>query len=135
MRFKKHYYPLIHDLRDGGEEWECAVAIERLPDVKYWVRNIPQDRVNSFWLPTSSDYYYPDFVCELKDGRLLVVEYKGGDRLDGGDATEKARIGERWAATSKNRRCIFVQVSKADPLKRSLEKQLKDAINETEIHH
>ena len=135
VRFKKHYYPLIHDLRDGGEEWECAVAIERLPDVKYWVRNIPQDRVNSFWLPTSSDYYYPDFVCELKDGRLLVVEYKGGDRLDGGDATEKARIGERWAATSKNRRCIFVQVSKADPLKRSLEKQLKDAINETEIHH
>lgn len=129
VRFKKHYYPLIHDLRDGGEEWECAVAIEALRNVKYWVRNIPQDRVNSFWLPTSSDYFYPDFVCELTDGRLFVVEYKGGDRLDGGDATEKARIGERWAATSKDGRCIFAQVSKADPHKRSLDKQLKDAIN------
>jgi len=128
VRFKKHYYPLIHDLRDGGEEWECAVAIEALRNVKYWVRNIPQDRVNSFWLPTSSDYFYPDFVCELTDGRLFVVEYKGGDRLDGGDATEKARIGERWAATSKDGRCIFAQVSKADPHKRSLDKQLKDAI-------
>ena len=28
-----------------------------------------------------------------------------------------------------NRRCIFVQVSKADPLKRSIDKQLKDAIS------
>lgn len=129
VRFKKHYYPLIHDLRDGGEEWQCAIAIENLPEVEKWVRNISQDRVNSFWLPTSSDYYYPDFVCELKDGRVMVVEYKGGDRLDGSDATEKARIGERWAATSKDRRCIFVQVSKADPLKRSLEKQMKDALN------
>jgi type III restriction enzyme len=129
VRFNKHYYPLIHDLRDGGEEWECAVAIEALQDVKHWVRNIPQDRVNSFWLPTSSDYFYPDFICELTDGRLFVVEYKGGDRLDSGDATEKARIGERWAATSKDGHCIFVQVSKADPHKRSLDKQLKDAIN------
>jgi type III restriction enzyme len=129
VRFKKHYYPLIHDLRDGGEEWECAVAIEALREVAQWVRNIPQDRVNSFWLPTSSDYFYPDFVCQLTDGRLFVVEYKGGDRLDGGDATEKARIGERWAATSKDGHCIFVQVSKADPYMRSLDKQLKDAIN------
>ena len=31
----------------------------------------------SFWLPTSSDYFYPDFMCELVDGRLLAVEYKG----------------------------------------------------------
>lgn len=34
VKFKKHYYPLIHDLRDGGEEWACAVAIEGLALVK-----------------------------------------------------------------------------------------------------
>ena len=129
VRFPKHYYPLIHDLRDGGEEWQCAVAIEALPEVKHWVRNIAQDRVNSFWLPTSKDYYYPDFVCELVDGRRLVVEYKGGQLLGGPDADEKANIGKRWAATSKNHSCIFVEVSKADPLKRSLEKQLLDVIH------
>jgi len=128
FRFKKHYYAQIDDLREGGEEWQCALAIESLPEVKQWVRNIAQDRVNSFWLPTSSDYYYPDFVCELNDGRRLVVEYKGGQLLGGMDADEKARIGQRWAATSRNGSCIFVEVSKADPQKRSLEKQLKDAI-------
>ena len=131
MRFKKHFYPLIHDLRDGGEEWQCAVAIEGLPEVSKWVRNIPQDRLNSFWLPTSTDYYYPDFVCELVDGRMLVVECKGGDRLDTADANEKARIGERWAATCRNRRCIFVQVSKGGPQRRSLEAHSQDAIRHT----
>ena len=128
VKFKKHYYPLIHDLRDGGEEWECAVAIEGLALVKNWVRNVERDRGNSFWLPTSSDYFYPDFVCELTDHRKLVVEYKGGQLLGGIDATEKLRIGERWAATSQNGSCIFVQVSKADPLKRSLENQFLDAL-------
>ncbi len=129
VKLKKHYYPLIHDLEECSEEWDCAVAIADLALVKHWVRNVERDRVHSFWLPTSSDYFYPDFVCELMDGRLFVVEYKGGHLLGAPDATEKARIGERWAATSQNRRCIFVEASKADPLKRSLEKQLMDAIN------
>jgi type III restriction enzyme len=129
VRFKKHYYPLIHDLRDAGEEWQCAVAIESLSEVKYWVRNIAGDRLNSFWLPTSSDYFYPDFVAELVDGRLLVVEYKGGHLLGGIDADEKQRIGQRWAATSQHQHCLFVQVSKADPLRRSLEQQLRDEID------
>ena len=113
-----------------GRRWigKCAVAIEGLALVTKWVRNVEKDRLNSFWLPTSSDYFYPDFVCELTGGRSLVVEYKGGHLLDGSDAVEKARIGERWAATSQNGSCVFVQVSKADPLKRSLEKQLLDAL-------
>lgn len=128
VRFKKHYYPQIHDLREGGEEWECAVALEGLAQVKHWVRNIAGDRLNSFWLPTSSDYFYPDFVAELVDGRLLVVEYKGGHLVGGVDADEKQPIGQRWAATSQGQRCLFVEVSKADPLKRSLDKQLRDVV-------
>ena len=128
VRFKKHYYPLIHDLKSSGEEYDCAVEIESLPEVDKWVRNIEKDRLNSFWLPTSTDYFYPDFVCQLKDGRLLVVEYKGGFLTTAEDAVEKEAIGKRWAATSQNGRCIFVQVSRGDPLQRSLETQLRDAL-------
>jgi len=35
---------------------------------------------HSFWLQTSTDRFYPDFVCKLRDGRILGVEYKGHDR-------------------------------------------------------
>jgi len=46
FKFRKHYYPQIHDLRekraDGSfaEEFRCAQAIEDHPNVKQWVRNV-----------------------------------------------------------------------------------------------
>jgi type III restriction enzyme len=69
LRFKKHYYPVIHDLRekraDGtpAEEFVCARAIDTHPAVKHWVRNVERDERFSFWLPTATDYFYPDFVA------------------------------------------------------------------------
>lgn len=81
--FSKHFYPVIHDLREKTnagktvEEFCCAQAIDAHSKVKHWVRNIEKQPQCSFWLPTSSDYFYPDFVARLTDGRVLVVEYKG----------------------------------------------------------
>ena len=105
-RFERHYYPLIGDLKSTGEEFECARLIDRHPKVRHWVRNLPREPRFSFWLPTSTDYFYPDFVCELTDGRVLVVEYKGA-YLDNSDTAEKERIGRIWAATSGGK-CVFL---------------------------
>lgn len=105
-RFERHYYPLIGDLKSTGEEFECARLIDRHPKVRHWVRNLPREPRFSFWLPTSTDYFYPDFVCELTDGRVLVVEFKGA-YLDNSDTAEKERIGRIWAATSGGK-CVFL---------------------------
>ena len=43
------------------------------PQVKRWVRNV----VGMYGLPTATGTFYPDFVAELNDGRVLTVEYKG----------------------------------------------------------
>ena len=64
----------------------------------------------AFWLPTATDYFYPDFVAELVDGRLLVVEYKGDGYATNDDSREKRLVGERWAQTTDQR---FVMVEKA----------------------
>lgn len=101
-RFLKHYYGVIGDLKDKGEEYECAVAIDELPQVRHWVRNLPRFPEFSFWLPTASDRFYPDFVAELEDGRLLVVEYKGEPYKTNDDSHEKRVIGEYWAQLSGN---------------------------------
>ena len=63
--------------------------------MKYWIRNVARHPA-SFWLPTATDKFYPDFVSLLNDGRLLVVEYKGAHIADGTDAAEKRTIGELW---------------------------------------
>jgi type III restriction enzyme len=70
--WNKHYYPLIGELESEGEEFECAQAIDRNMSVRCWVRNISKLE-NSFRLPTSTDYFYPDFVALLNDGRTLVI--------------------------------------------------------------
>jgi type III restriction enzyme len=109
--FKKHYFETIHGLRPRGEEEACARAIDDLREVKHWVRNIDRQERFSFWLPTATDYFYPDFVAELEDGRLLVVEYKGAHLVDNVDTGEKRAVGQAWARASDGQG-IFVIVQK-----------------------
>jgi len=106
-KFAKHYYSRVGDLQAHGEEFECAQFIDLLPEVKFWVRNIEQRAPHSFWLQTSTDKFYPDFVCLLNDGRILVIEYKGEDRWSNDDSKEKRNLGELWAARSKGN-CLFI---------------------------
>jgi len=106
-QFKKHYYPVVGELKADGEEFECAQFLDMLPQVKYWVRNLERQPEHSFWLQTSTDKFYPDFVGVLNDGRCLVVEYKGAYIYDNEDSKEKRRLGELWEAKSGGS-CLFV---------------------------
>jgi type III restriction enzyme len=97
-QFKKHFFGGVGELKGEGEEFVCAQMIDNLDPVKYWIRNLSGRPQTSFWLPTSTDRFYPDFVALLEDGRIMVVEYKGGDRVTTDDTKEKRNIGELWAA-------------------------------------
>jgi type III restriction enzyme len=105
--FKKHYYPKVGALDDKGEEFQCAQFIDQMREVDFWVRNLERQERFSFWLQTSTDKFYPDFVCKLKDGRYLVIEYKGDHLWTNDDSKEKRRLGELWALKSGGQ-CIFV---------------------------
>jgi type III restriction enzyme len=105
--FKKHYYTQIGDLEDRGEEFNCAVILDNLPEVRCWVRNLERRPNHAFWLQTSTDRFYPDFVCQLKDGRHFVVEYKGEDRWSNDDSKEKRIIGAVWERKSQGK-CLFM---------------------------
>ena len=59
-KFPKHIFRAIGEL--NGEEFECAIEIEQMSEVKKWVRNIERRPDSSFSLPTSTDRFYPDFV-------------------------------------------------------------------------
>ena len=108
--FDRHYYPDIGDM--NGEEAECAWLLDRLPKVRHWVRNLERRPDNAFWLQTRTDRFYPDFVAQLEDGRVLAVEYKGAHLMNP-DTEEKQKIGELWAARSEGQ-CLFLLVGKDD---------------------
>lgn len=127
--FQKHYYPRPGELNDDitQEETACAVEIDSLPEVETWVRNLERQPERSFWLPTSSDRFYPDFVARLNDGRLFVVEYKGAHLYGAPDAVEKRDIGRVWAAASGGR-CVFTMVTHSSVAGTSVGAQLREAL-------
>lgn len=119
----KHFFPVIGNLRPEGEELECAVFLAtQLEGVKYWLRNVER-KPGAFSLQTGTDRFYPDFICRLEDGRVLVVEYKGADRWDTPDSVEKRQIGELWERRSKGKG-MFIMPNGTDwhSIRRKIEK-------------
>lgn len=102
----------------NGEEFECAQALDRTYPVKYWARNIVHPTY-AFKLPTATGYFYPDFVAKLRDGRILVVEYKGSHLTEGSDTQEKQNIGELWEKKS-NGQGLFLMAVKRDAWERDV---------------
>ncbi len=113
--FAKHYYEKVGELdaeTPGGkiaEEFQCAQFIDSQPGVRWWVRNLAHSPANNFWLQTSTDRFFPDFVIQHTSGKVLVVEYKGSDRATNEDTREKERLGKLWAERSGGQ-CFFEMV-------------------------
>jgi type III restriction enzyme len=115
---------------DGGEEFQCAQMLDSLDGVEFWIRNVAQHK-SSFRLPTATDFFYPDFVAKLKDGRIFVVEYKGallaGEGND--DTNEKRVIGKKWEEQSGGKG-LFLVVEK-ELAGRNMRDQMINRIAET----
>jgi type III restriction enzyme len=105
--FQHHYYGRIGDF-DSKEEFECACWLDQqaaLGRIKYWVRNLVNKPGCAFFLQKATGRFWPDFVCELPDGKILVVEYKGAQGWT--DAEDDRQIGGLWAELSDGQ-CRFV---------------------------
>jgi type III restriction enzyme len=107
--FQHHYYGRIGAF-DSKEEFECACWLDQQAArgrIKFWVRNLVNKPGSSFFLQKADGRFWPDFVCELPDGKILVVEYKGAQGWT--DAQDDRDIGGLWAELSGGR-CRFVMV-------------------------
>ena len=125
-KFTKHFLgnnkiPLM----DTDEEIQCAKAIDQEPKVQFWLRNV-SNRTVSFRLPTSTDFFYPDFVAMLTDKRILIIEYKGAHLAETPDTKEKANIAEIWAKLSKGKALFLLATIKKGG--KPLEEQIKEKI-------
>ena len=116
----------------GGEEEQCAQILDSLPSVRYWLRNVSQ-HAESFWLPTVSGRFYPDFVAQLRDGRILVVEYKGEHIAESSDTQEKRTIGALWERGSNGRALFLVVEKECDGL--DMREQMKQRISGSSEEH
>jgi len=85
LELPRHYYKEIGAMND--EEVKCAQVIAHDERIETWVRNLEREPKLSFWIQTSTDKFYPDFVAKFPNGKILAVEYKG-DRITTDDTKE-----------------------------------------------
>jgi type III restriction enzyme len=128
-KFTKHFLgtnkiPVFSGV-EGGEEFQCAQAIDTEPAIKFWLRN-KDSHPASFRLPTSRDNFYPDFIAKLQDDRILVIEYKGEDRATNDDTKEKTFIGELWEKYTKGKGLFLLAVHNKDG--KTVAEQIKEKI-------
>lgn len=67
-------------------------------------------------------------VARLEDGRMLIIEYKGGDRFSNDDSEEKRSIGDLWAKRSGGRG-VYLMAQKVDEQGRNIRDQILLAVN------
>lgn len=109
--FGKHAFDKVADMIE--EEAECAKQIDTLPTVTRWVRNLDREAAGGFCLPLSPGRFFPDFVAELTDGRIAVIEHKGSHLTHDPHQVLKKVVGELWAKQSGGK-AVFLWVLDRD---------------------
>lgn len=107
LELPRHYYKEIGAMND--EEVKCAQAIAHDKRIETWVRNLEREPKLAFWIQTSSDKFYPDFIAKLINGKSLAVEYKGTHLAENPDTIEKERLGKLWQERSGGQ-CFFEMI-------------------------
>lgn len=127
FRFKKHYYGLIGDLKSEGEEFDCAQAIDSSPGVQFWIRNLPRKEY-SYMIPPN---FFPDFIVQLINGKILIVEYKG-EQLAGNQKSDRNKqMGEFIECHSKD--CFFIMPTRRDgeaSIKAQIDNKISEILND-----
>lgn len=109
--FRHHYYSRIGEF-DSKEEFECAVWLDQQADqgrITFWVRNLVRREGSSYSLLKADGKFYPDFICKLPNGTILIVEYKGANQWDTPKVKMDRMVGQLWADMSQGK-CKFVMV-------------------------
>jgi type III restriction enzyme len=77
----------------NGFETRVIQEIAGMPNVAFWHRN--QERGKGFYINGFINHY-PDFIVQMRNGMVLLIETKGGDR-DNSDSQAKLDLGTAWA--------------------------------------
>lgn len=123
--FNNHYFLIPGELKNSGEEFECAKAIDQNPNIDFWIRNLER---RGYSLPVSTGNFYPDFIAKLKDGRILVIEYKGEPYSTMESEQEKNEIGKLFEKKS-NGSALFLMAIKKDESGWDVARQIQEKVN------
>jgi superfamily II DNA or RNA helicase len=107
QEFNKNYYKRIDKLNSEELNFVQRLDLDALPNIKYWVRN--REKIDPFYIQGwKRNKFYPDFVAVTKKGAIIVLEWKGEDRISNEDTEYKVKAADVWASLGKGKLYFFL---------------------------
>ena len=105
--FNKNYYTKIDKLNKEEQRFIERLDLDTLPNIRFWVRN--REKKDPFYLiGWQKNRFYPDFIALTNKGNILVLEWKGEDRISNEDTQYKEQVAEIWQQLGKGKLHFFL---------------------------
>jgi type III restriction enzyme len=105
--FKKNYYEELEMLNKEELDFIRRLDSEALPNLRLWVRN--REKKDPFYLQGwQPNKFYPDFVAVTAAGDIIVLEWKGKDRISNEDTSYKIQLAKVWEGLGKGKLYFFL---------------------------
>ncbi len=104
--FNKNYYPQVGKLNKEEENFVSRLDLDTLPNVEFWIRN--REKLDFYLQGWQKNKFYPDFVALTKKDNIIVLEWKGEDRISNEDTAYKVALAEAWQNLGKGKLHFFL---------------------------
>ncbi|MEK7644124.1 MAG: DEAD/DEAH box helicase family protein [Patescibacteria group bacterium] len=107
QKFNKNYYGKVDKLNKEELNFVERIDLDTLPNIDFWIRN--REKADPFYIiGWKKNKFYPDFIAHTKEGDIIALEWKGGDRVSNEDTEYKVEIGKKWAELGKGKLHFFL---------------------------
>jgi len=105
--FEKNYYNEVDKLNKEEQNFISLVDLDKFTNIDFWIRN--REKKDPFYIQGwRKGKFYPDFIAVTKKGNIIVLEWKGEDRISNDDTKYKDEIGKIWAKSGKNKLYFYL---------------------------
>lgn len=105
-QFNKSYYSKVDKLNKEELSFLERLDLDTLPNVDFWVRN--REKKDFYLQGWQRNKFYPDFIALTKKGNILLLEWKGEDRISNEDTEYKTELGGIWEKIGKGKLNFFL---------------------------
>ena len=105
--FNKNLYERIDAINGEERGFVDRIDLGALDNIEYWVRN--REKIDPFYIQGwRRGKFYPDFVAMTEKGNIVVLEWKGEDRVSNDDTAYKLEIAKIWEKLGRGKTHFFL---------------------------
>lgn len=106
ITFQKNYYEKVDKLNKEELAFVERLNMDTLPNIEFWIRN--REKEDFYLQGWKKNKFYPDIIARTKGGAILLLEWKGEDRVSNEDTQYKVNLGKEWEELGKSKQRFFL---------------------------